>query len=257
MKRSISNAPESFHRKIAYHFDSAHSNYEPAARLQQSVAWRLARQIKYCTLPKGLRLDLGAGTGFLSRAIEAHKPDQRVISIDRSMTLLGCNPNSPSIVWNLNDGPLPVNHQVSLIACSFAIQWLLHPTRHIEKWCQKLSKGGWFALALPTNDSFPQWYEAADKANVMCSALPLPKAEDLIAISADYLTELHVDRLQFTQSAKQGLDFLRQIRTIGAQSSLMDPLNPGALRKLNRFWNQGSNRAKLTWDILILVGQRI
>nr|AUG32157.1 biotin biosynthesis protein BioC [Paulinella longichromatophora] len=241
---------------MGHHFDAAYAAYEPAAHLQRSVAWRLARQIKNCTLPNGLRLDLGAGTGLLSRAIEAQVPDQKVIRIDRSTALLSHNENSSSIVWNLNDGPLPTSHQVSLIACSFAIQWLFNPTRHIEKWCQKLSTGGWLAVALPTSRSFPQWYEAADKANVICSALPLPKAEVLIAISSDYLTELQIQRIQFTQSANQGLDFLKQIREIGAQSSLIKPLNPGALRRLNRFWNRDLNKAELTWDILIVLGQK-
>nr|YP_002048847.1 biotin biosynthesis protein BioC [Paulinella chromatophora]ACB42637.1 biotin biosynthesis protein BioC [Paulinella chromatophora] len=241
---------------VAYNFDTAHLLYEHAARLQKGVAWRLAHQLKRHYIPKGLRLDIGAGTGLLARAIEANLPGDEVIRIDRSISLLSQDKTSSSIIWNLNDGPLPINFQISLIASSFAAQWLVNPTRHIEQWCQKLCIGGWFALALPTSNSFPQWHTAATKARVSCTALPLPKSETLIAVCADNLIELQVQQVRFTQRASQALHFLRQIREMGAQTSLQEPLSPGELRKLNRFWNPGLKQAELTWEILILIGQR-
>ena len=50
------------------------SCYARDARLQQAVAWRLARHCRGLPLLEGPVVDLGAGSGNLSRALAAQRP---------------------------------------------------------------------------------------------------------------------------------------------------------------------------------------
>ena len=69
------------------------------------------------------------------------------------------------------------------MASSFALQWLKQPLLQLSRWCAALRPGGALVLAVPCSGSFQIWHQAAERAGVPCSALPLPDANDLIAAS--------------------------------------------------------------------------
>ena len=64
------------------------SCYARDARLQQAVAWRLARHCRGLPLPEGPVVDLGAGSGNLSRALAAQRPGLEPLLVDNCPELL-------------------------------------------------------------------------------------------------------------------------------------------------------------------------
>jgi malonyl-CoA O-methyltransferase len=246
-----------FSRRVRAHFGRHAADYDGEAHLQQAVAWRLAGLCQALPLPPGPCADLGAGSGLLSRALLAKCPPlaaRSPLQLDLCPELLERNPLPRQLRWDLNNG-LPTELRGSaLLASSFALQWLEQPSQALRQWCRQLGPGGWLALALPTAGSFPQWHRAAQSAAVPCTALPLPRAGDLLtAVRAEGLV-LHRATLRcFSRPARGPLASLRALRRLGAGASRSRPLSPGELRRLVRHWPNG---IALTWEVLLLVAHQ-
>jgi malonyl-CoA O-methyltransferase len=278
---------------VRRNFGRGAPQYDREALLQQAMAWRLARLCADLPLPEGPCADLGAGTGLLSRALLRHhrQLNQRPpLQLDLCPELLQRNPlatgpwhhlgpqphtapkqtlsqgqlpadgdvlteNEPlGLLWDLNDGLPDGLQNAALLASSFALQWLNQPTRTFGHWCRSLAPGGWLVLAVPTAGSFPQWHRAAERAGVPCTALPLPSAVDLLqAAAASGLCLLHGRRLRFTRQNQGGLQALRHLQRLGAGASPRRPLTPAQLRRLLEHWPTTS---ALSWEALLLIGQR-
>jgi malonyl-CoA O-methyltransferase len=277
------SAAAPFSQRVRQSFGRGAPQYEREALLQQAMAWRLARLCADLPLPDGPRADLGAGTGLLSRALQCHhrQLSQRPpLQLDLCPELLQRNPlasapehqlprppgqlpadaavraNDKPLgrLWDLNDGLPDGLQNASLLASSFALQWLNEPTRTLGHWCRGLASGGWLVLAVPTAGSFPQWHRAAERANVPCTALPLPDAEDLLQVAeASGLSLRHAQRLRFTRQHQGGLPTLRHLQRLGAGASRRSPLTPVQLRRLLAHWPAA---CPLTWEVLLLIGQR-
>ena len=88
------------------------SCYARDARLQQAVAWRLARHCRGLPLPEGPVVDLGAGSGNLSRALAAQRPGLEPLLVDNCPELLAeaAVPASRCRTWDLNAGLPPEAH---------------------------------------------------------------------------------------------------------------------------------------------------
>lgn len=86
---------EPFSQQVRQRFGRGAGQYEQEARLQQAMAWRLARLCTDLPLPAGPCADLGAGTGLLSRALQAHHRELRQrppLQLDLCPELLARNP---------------------------------------------------------------------------------------------------------------------------------------------------------------------
>ena len=252
-----------FSQRVRAGFARRASHYDSQARLQQAVAWRLARWCRDLPLPAGPVADLGAGSGLLSRtlmqlwpALAARPP----LQLDHCHALLAQNPllqgafPAPQKLWDLNEG-LPVElAQAALLASSFALHWLDQPAALLEGWCDRLAPGGWLLLAVPTAGSFPQWRQAAAAATVPCTALDLPEASALLASIGARGLRPHRQALQrFSQGGADGLTSLRQFKSIGAGTSHQAPLSLGQWRRLRAHWPlQGG----LSWEVLLVLARR-
>lgn len=264
--------PTGFSQRVRQGFGQRATGYESHARLQQAMAWRLARHCRDLSLPPGPRADLGAGSGLLSRALVFHcraLAGEEPRQIDHCPELLACNPLVRSMaaaegiqpggdkgvqVWDLNGGLPGDLREAALLASSFALQWLDAPVAQLAHWCRRLRPGGWLALALPTSGSFPQWHQAAAAAGVPCTALELPDAEALSAVTLreGLALELHTV-LRFTRPGQGGLETLRHLRSLGAATSRQPPLGAGQLRRLLALWPPAT---PLSWEVLLLVGRK-
>ncbi len=244
--------------QILENFEIASSNYNQQAKLQNAVAWRLA---KYCTrlkIPKGTWVDLGSGTGLLADALETCDPKQDVLRVDGSSGMLKRNkPGSSTQLWDLNLGLPSWSEQPSLLASSFCLQWLSNPSQRLEEWFSSLLPGGWIAIAIPVDGSFPQWHFAAQAAGVNCTAMPLPSKQSLlqtIPVQSIRFQKL----LRFTEKEVDVPTVLRTMRKVGAQASPKSSLGIKEWRKINDLWPRSEKNGviHLTWLIQILFIQR-
>lgn len=245
-----------FSARVRSSFGRRASFYGQQASLQRAVAWRLAHHLAALPLPDGPRADLGAGTGLLGQALQAQRPGIDLLQLDLCPELLTRNPLTATggqRIWDLERGlPAELGH-ASLLCSSFALQWLADPLLQLRRWCCSLAPGGWLALAVPTAGSFPEWHLAAARAAVACTALPLPEAASLESVARQTLQPLHLDRLRFSRRAGDGRHFLRSLRSLGAGPSPLPPLGTSQWRRLLQHWPAGE---RITWELLVLVGQR-
>lgn len=271
--------PTSFSQQVAEAFGRRVAGYEPQARLQRGVAWRLAglAHQHVCSsrqhpesaapaprLPAGPCADLGAGTGLLGQALAAWGVSLPgpLLQLDLCEEALARNGTGPTLRWDLNDG-LPTRLQgAALLASSFALQWLEAPAAALAQWGGHLAHGGWLLLAVPTAGSFPQWRLAAERAQVPCSALALPSATALEqAVRRAGLEPMRSQLLRFANlrpAAGQAaspigpagpLAALRALRAIGADASrLREPLSLGEWRRLLAAWPEGG---QLSWEVWV------
>ena len=255
--RALTAPGQAFTDRVRQQFGRRASSYESQARLQQGVAWRLATLARDLPLPQGPIADLGAGSGLLSRALLAQRPELAARpphQVDLCPELLARNSLAGSLpAWDLN-GQLPDRlDRAALLASSFALQWLATPSDRLRDWCGHLAPGGWLVLAVPVAGSFGAWQEAAAAAEIPYTALPLPRAEELVDAAAHQL-ELHrAQRLRFSRPSCGGLATLRLLSQLGATASPHPRLSSGQLRRLLAHWPE---RAPLRWDVLLLLGCR-
>ena len=254
------SAPGGFNARVRDCFGRGATGYERGALLQRGIAHRLGRLCRGLTrdIPAGARADLGAGSGLLSRALEAEMAGTPMLRVDQCPDLLAQELNQglpvPQLLWDLNNGLPRQLRGAALLASSFTLQWLAEPEHRLTEWCDQLVPGGWLLLAVPTAGSFRIWHQAARTAGVPFSGLLLPDAEALAAVAEKRLRLRRLQRLRFSRPNRGGLTLLRQIKTIGAQASPQRQLSASQLRRLLHHW-PGPEQA-LNWEVLLVIGQR-
>lgn len=252
--------------QVRERFGRSAAHYDHHARLQRSLAWRLARLCRDLPLGEGPAADLGAGSGLLSRALVRQLPPLQQhppLQLDLCPELLAHNPllsqegqgaaPAKSLIWDLNNGLPPGLDGCSLLVSGFALQWLDDPARQLRHWGHRLAPGGWLALTVPTRGSFPQWHQAAFEADVPFTALDLPAATSLIAAAETNLTLHTCQLLRFSRPAQGGLVALRHLQQLGATASRGPRLSTPQMRRLLNRWSRSS---PLTWEILLLLAHR-
>ena len=144
--------------QVLERFNRAAPTYESDALLQRAMAWRLAQLSRRCSIPRGLWADLGSGTGHLAAALEAAHPGQQVMRIDGSAAMLNNHPYGVhTLRHDLSRGLPDWREPPQLLASSFVLHWLPDPAQQLQRWVDALPQGGWLALAVPLDGSFPQW----------------------------------------------------------------------------------------------------
>ncbi len=245
-----------FSDKVNANFGRHAHAYAQGAALQRALAWRLAHLMVHLPLPPGPAADLGAGSGLLSEALQEQGLVRSLVQLDLCAELLAHNrqaAHGQGRLWDLQAGLPPDLRGAALLCSSFALQWLHDPASQLQLWCHWLAPGGWLALTVPTAACFPEWRQAAERAAVPYTALPLPEADRLISVADAELDVHRLEQLRFSRADGDGRSALRAICSIGAGATPKPPLGPRRLRRLLQHW---PNVATTTWEVLLLIGQR-
>ena len=145
----------------------------------------------------------------------------------------------------------------NLLASRFVLHWLDNPQKKLEEWFNSLSLDGWIALAIPIQGSFPEWYDAAEKANLICTALDLPSYDSLIRVVPKQ--SILYDKIEvIKQTAKKATSLLKPMIKVGAQSSQKEQLSVSDWRHLLSFWpiSNKDQQVSLSWSIQFLLIKR-
>ena len=244
--------------KVLFNFDNAALKYSQKATLQRALANRLAGHCKRTSIPNGLWVDLGCGTGLLADAIESFYANKRVLRVDGSYEMLKMNKEGSTCqIYNLSNG-LPLwNSRPTLICSNFCLHWFKSPADILENWFTNLALDGLLALVVPINGSFHQWHIASEVAGAPCTAIPLPDASELCkTIPSRYIQFKQI--LNFTRFSDHPVRLIKAITNVGAGASNCQKLSPNTWRKIFTSWPKESNanRNSLTWKILLLLIRR-
>ena len=244
--------------QVKENFNEAALNYNESASIQKSTALELANICSHHSIKHGLWIDLGSGTGLLAKSLEDLHPNQYVMRLDNSKKMIDQHPEkSVKQLWDLNDGLPKWSEKPNLLASSFVLHWLDNPQKQLKKWFNSLSLDGWIALAIPVKGSFPEWYEAADKANLTCTALDLPTYDSLIRVVPKQSILYNKIKI-IKQTAKKVTSLLKPMIKVGAQSSKKEQLSISDWRHLLSFWpiSNQDKEVSLSWSIQFLLIKR-
>ena len=74
--------------QVSQSFDRAAPTYEQYAQLQQQIGNHLVERLKYIKIAPQTILDVGAGSGHLSRALSRYYPQAQIYGIDLSLKMV-------------------------------------------------------------------------------------------------------------------------------------------------------------------------
>lgn len=229
---------------IARSFGARALDYERHADLQRSVADRLALLLPPLEHPRVL--ELGCGTGFLSRHLLAQYPDGNFVFTDLAKAMLEqCRLNFGvqargrarfiQMDGNQPDGALG---SFDLIATSMALHWLGDPIASLASLRPLLAPHGVLVFAALGPESFTEWrsvLEAEGLPNGMVTSPLLPGivAEERSIVDASTLA------------------FLRRMKRVGGTTPREGyaKLSPGQLRRAIRECDAKTG-GRITWHIV-------
>ncbi|PNU02275.1 methyltransferase domain-containing protein [Novosphingobium guangzhouense] len=240
--------------RIRSAFGSA-PDYEGHARIQRDVAATLAARIAGLDLAPAPRvLEIGCGTGFLTRALieRGIGGDWLVTDIAPEM-VERCRAAAPpcdasrTLRFATLDGEhgTPEGAPFDLICSSLAMQWFDDTPAALARLAQWLAPGGHLVITTLGPRSFGEW-RAAHAAQGIAPGTPAFAAVDAFAtlspetLIVEDVTERHPDPRSF----------LRAVKAIGAGTSAPShrPLTPAQLRSvMARFAQSG---CEVTYEVV-------
>ncbi len=236
------NKPVSIKTAVAAAFGAAAGTYDAGADLQREVATKLAAEITGLALPARPRiLEIGCGTGFLSRALAGLNPGELVLSDIAPEMLLRCRESlgeTPArFVMMDGEAPGAAGRNFDLVCASLVFQWFTDLKRALGRLSGLLAPGGHLVFSTLAADSFCEWRAAHDTLGLAAGTGPYPTTQAL----ADMLPGMTVTDERITRHYADGHSFLNQLKQIGAQGALDDyrPLSAGALRRVLRRFETG------------------
>jgi len=233
--------------RIAAAFGSA-TAYDDAATVQQEIARALASRILAEPRPVNPRiLELGCGTGFLTRALMGElSPARWTVSdiapemLDRTKTVIG-----DGVEYRLIDGEAvdPALGRFDLIVSNLAFQWFADLPGAVARLIDRLAPGGTLAFSTMAAGSFAEWAEALAAEEVTAGTPDYPDRAKLEAMVPPGI-DASIDIRSFPQEQRDAFAFLRQLKVIGAATPAAGyrPLSPAALRRAMTRFDAKQNR---------------
>lgn len=222
--------------RIAAAFGRAQS-YDEAATVQRAAAVQMARWLGRGGLPANpLILELGCGTGFLTRSLsEALGPARWIVSdispemVERARTSVGIAADYRVIDGEAVD---PALGRFDLIASNMTFQWLGDLPGAVARLSAMLEPKGVLAFSTMAAGSFAEW-NAALAAEGLASGTPAyPDRRALLALAPPGM-RAEVPMVDYPETQTDARAFLRQLKEIGAATpaSGYRPLSGPALRR--------------------------
>jgi malonyl-CoA O-methyltransferase len=220
------------------------ADYTGHASLQAQVADRLAACLPALAAPRVL--EVGCGTGFLTRHLLEAYPDGEFLITDLSEAMLEVcrvrlgGGDRRRVRFTVMDGEAPeLAERFDLIASSMTLQWFADPARGLDRLHSRLDVGGHLVFATLGPESFPEWRRVLAAHGRPEGVVAMPRLPGIV----------HEEHrcLDFAD----GLAFLRQLRAIGAATPRdgYRPLSAGALRAALRDLDR-DHGGRVTWHLV-------
>lgn len=228
--------------RVAARFGRQAGDYEANAPMQRRVAATLARLLPPLDAPRVL--EIGCGTGFLTRHLLAAYPEGDFTITDLAPAMLAaCAGNigrRGNIRYRSMDGEHPaLDGAFDLIATSMTLQWFEEPLASLERLRACLAPGGQLLYAAIGPNLFPEWRAALADLGLPCGLIDMPPLPGLLAEEAE------------AAHFADGMAFLASLRAMGASEPRPGyrQLTPGELRRALAAWQQQSG-GTASWHIV-------
>ncbi len=271
MKQSSANnhlaAASTASLNIITNFSRQASFYDQGAHIQTQAAQRLAKVLleRGNKLNSGSILEIGCGTGLLSKYLLEQFPSEQIYLLDPAANMLSiCQENlnrEPTLAnRNLQFCPQYLECTVedylvnpdfatakhAVIASSFTFQWLIDLPGTIKQLMNKLEKGGSLFFSYPISGSFPEWQASCRNLNLPFTANQTAGFTTLNSIIDSTAATIHCEEYFCQLSFADSMQFFQEMKMLGAhvkhshpaENAAAMPLKAVDLRRLTRDWNK-------------------
>jgi malonyl-CoA O-methyltransferase len=203
---------DNFDKKILrLNFEQGAKNYEKCSPIQNLAASKLCKIAKPFIAQNSQILDLGSGTGFISKELKTP-----IFETDLAFEMLNKNKKSSSIKVQSDFENLPFkDNSFDVLISSFSLQWLCNFNKSFAHFFSLLKENGFFIFCLPCDGSLSE----LKSANIF-SFNQLPEAETIKkSLQESGFSEVFFEKETFKQSFESGVDAIKSIKKIGANYS--------------------------------------
>lgn len=226
-------------QRIERNFAGAAADYDRHATIQRQAAARLAGLIALA-FPRVARiLEIGCGTGNLTRDLLRAYPEATLCATDlASSMLLVCAAHTPPselarMTFRHADGEDLPSHGHDLVASSLAFQWFDDPLGALRR---LHAQGGSLGVATLVEGTFSEWKAAHAELGLVDGIRHFVSESELRALAQDLGGQLVFETIR--EHHPHAVDFVRSIKGVGAATPRPGH-QPARLRQVLRRFPQG------------------
>lgn len=238
---------------ISRRFSLHAAEYDRHANVQRTLGASLIAQIHetgFRVRDGGSVLEVGSGTGRVTRRILEQFPQARIHAVDIAPGMVDEARRALAddrVTFTCADAEeMPFVEDYRAIISSATFQWFAHPGRTVERLARALEPGGLLAFSTLTEGTFHElrvsFEEAAQRLNR--AEVPYP---GLSFLSTSTLAGLIPRTPRFTVAIREAVfteeftsvrQFLREVKGIGASGDGRRPMPPALLLETERVYRQ-------------------
>lgn len=245
------------HRERVGHAFDAASDYARFATVQRRIAAELAKRVVELDIVENPAiLEIGCGTGFLTRELLDRGisgrwliTDKAPKMLERCRELVGAAPDRRFSVLDGEYGVAARSGRYDLICASMAVQWFENLEAAVERLIGALNPGGHLVFNTLAAGTFSEWHEAHRKHGLLAGIVPFPPLEILRERLARFsLRGFDLDRHVVAHESAR--DFVGGLKLIGAATACSGhrPLPPHAMRRVMATFDDMGARA--TYEVV-------
>ena len=255
-------------RWVARSFSRAADHYDQVAHLQWQTGQQLLQLMPNHFVADAVALDIGCGTGKLTRELKAQVP--RLIALDFAPGMLRHARTHHGDVLHefvcADADALPFScDSLDLIFSNFVLQWSACLPRLLQQLALLLKPEGWLLFSLPvagTLQELRESWRSADQlgqhVNEFFSAAAVQQALDEAGLIADYFA---VEKIVVGYDSVRELT--HELKTLGAQrvtarhaQALTGKSTVARMLAAYESYRQADGRLPATWNVLQVSARR-
>ena len=204
--------------KIRNTFNSASSNYNDNAFLQNEIANRLAEKLKVISIKPQTIIDLGSGTGFLSEKTAKIFPNSILVCVDFAQQSLLENSQNLKVCANAYKLPFASN-SVDFIVSNLMMQWCPDLTTLFNECFRVLKPQGLFLFTTFGPDTLKELkrsWSVVDSSAHVNNFIDMHDIGDQMLQSGFQSPIMEMEKLILTY--EKVVDLMHDLKAIGAQN---------------------------------------
>lgn len=261
------NQSNIFYSKIKTAFNKAALTYDENAVLQQEVGRRLLERLAYFSITPKNALDLGMGTGFITKLLAEHYPMANLYGLDFAYSMLRTagNKNLSStkninlICGDINKLPF-ANKSIDLIFSNFSMHWGENIRKIFQECYRVLKNDGLLIFSIPGPNTL---YELKDALSIIDpnhdhvnNFIDMHDLGDMLV--QNKFAHPVMDNDHFILTYSKVINILKDLKSVGAQVKLSHNYRRGLLSKdkitqltaaYDKF-KQPDNKYPLTYEVI-------
>lgn len=208
--------------QVRARFNRAHQTYDQFAAVQQEVGRRLDERFEWLKIEPRRILDLGAGTGQMTRAMQKRYPSAQVVALDLAEKMLAVIPKTGRIfkrrrVVCADMHLLPFQAgSFDVVISNFSLQWSHDLRRVMKEVARVLASGGVFVFATLGPDTLMECraaWSGLDAAVHTHGFLDMHDVGDALVVSC--FADPVMDQERLTLYYPTPAELLKELRGVG------------------------------------------